>query len=76
MLRLTEHGGQGLGSIEEVEGRNSIAPLSVQVDIGEGLLESRHNSGAFGERSRHVGYWEFGEGIRERSNRKTKLSWC
>lgn len=47
----TEHGGQGLGGIEEVNGRDSILPLSIDMHFSEGLLESRHDSGASGNRS-------------------------
>ena len=48
----TKHGGQGLGSVEELGGGDGIVLVSVDGNVGEGLLEGVEKSTA-GRNSRH-----------------------
>lgn len=56
LLQLTKHGGQGLGSIEELGSSNGIAILGINGHVHKGLLEGVDDGGADGDiKSRHFG---------------------
>lgn len=55
MKSRTEDGGQGLGGLEELRGRNSIAVGGVDWDVDEGPLEDLDDGAAGGDSSGHYG---------------------
>lgn len=58
--RRTKHSRQGLGSVEELRGRNGIVMLGIDGDVDERFAEGREQGGSLRDNGgRHDGWWCF-----------------